>query len=92
MEMIWAILVWIVFGLVCGAIARLLVPGRQSLSVLMTMVLGIIGSFVGGFVAYLVMGGEPLQASGFIFSVVGAVIVLAIYLYAVRKKIRSAPH
>jgi uncharacterized membrane protein YeaQ/YmgE (transglycosylase-associated protein family) len=56
------------------------------------MVLGIIGSFVGGFVAYLVMGGEPLQASGFIFSVVGAVIVLAIYLYAVRKKIRSAPH
>lgn len=84
MNMIWALIVWAVFGLVCGAVARLLVPGRQAMSWGMTMVLGIIGSYVGGFLAYLIGGGEPLQASGWIFSILGAVVVLAIYVYANR--------
>lgn len=78
MGLLWALLVWALFGLVCGALARLLVPGRQPMSWTMTMVLGIVGSFLGGFLAYLVMGGEPLQASGMIFSVIGAIIVLLI--------------
>jgi uncharacterized membrane protein YeaQ/YmgE (transglycosylase-associated protein family) len=46
----------------------------------MTILLGIVGSFVGGFIAYLFTGGEPLQASGFIMSLVGAIVVLVAYL------------
>jgi uncharacterized membrane protein YeaQ/YmgE (transglycosylase-associated protein family) len=68
MELLWAILVWTVFGLVCGALARLLVPGRQPIGILMTILLGVVGSFVGGFIAYVLMGGEPLQPSGFLMS------------------------
>ncbi len=84
--MLWAILTWIFFGIVCGLLARLLMPGRQSMGWLATMVLGIVGSFAGGFIAYLVRGGDPLQPSGFLMSLLGAVIVLAIALYAGRNR------
>lgn len=90
MNLLIAIVVWAVFGLICGAIARLLVPGRQSMGLVVTMLLGVIGSFVGGFLAFLIVGGEPLQATGFIFSVIGAVIALALYLYAKRGSARGA--
>ena len=69
---------WILFGLVIGVIARLLVPGRQNIGILKTMLLGVAGSFVGGFLAYLIFGGEPLQAAGWIGSILGAVLLLAI--------------
>ncbi|MCA9258643.1 MAG: GlsB/YeaQ/YmgE family stress response membrane protein [Planctomycetales bacterium] len=75
--MLTAIIGWIVFGLIVGAIARLLVPGRQPLGLAKTMALGVVGSFLGGFVGYLLAGGSPLQASGWIGSVIGAVVVLA---------------
>jgi uncharacterized membrane protein YeaQ/YmgE (transglycosylase-associated protein family) len=89
MELLWAILVWTVFGLVCGALARLLVPGRQPIGILMTILLGVVGSFVGGFIAYVLMGGEPLQPSGFLMSLLGAVIVLAIYVSFSRNRGRA---
>ena len=76
--MIWAILGWIVFGLFIGALARLLVPGRQSMGLVATMLLGVVGSFVGGLVAYLLVGGAPLQASGWVGSLLGAVAVVLI--------------
>ncbi len=73
----------IVIGLIAGALARLLVPGRQNISILMTIVLGIIGSFVGGFLGYLIFHKDAqngfLQPSGLIGSVIGAIIVLLIY-------------
>jgi len=80
MGWIWAIIVWTVFGLVCGLLARLFVPGRQAIGLAMTVLLGIVGSFVGGFIAYLFTGGEPLQASGFIMSLLGAIVVLVLYI------------
>lgn len=86
MGLIWAIVVWTVFGLVAGALARLLVPGRQQMSTLSTVVLGVIGSFVGGFIGFLFTGGEMVRASGFIMSVIGAVIALSVYLYSNRRK------
>ena len=43
--MIWSLITWAVFGLVVGAIARLLYPGAQPMSLVMTMVLGVVGSF-----------------------------------------------
>ena len=51
--MLGLIITVIVVGLIAGALARLLVPGKQSMSILTTMVLGIVGSFVGGFLGYL---------------------------------------
>jgi uncharacterized membrane protein YeaQ/YmgE (transglycosylase-associated protein family) len=50
------------------------------------MLLGVIGSFVGGFVAFLLSGGEPLQASGFILSVIGAVVTLGSYVAFARQR------
>lgn len=79
---IMAIVSWAVFGLVVGAIARLLMPGRQPLGCLLTTALGIVGSFVGGGVASLIFG--PPQSffhpSGWILSIIGAMLVLFIYV------------
>ena len=81
METLWAIIVWAVFGLVAGAIARLLVPGRQAMGLLATMALGIVGSFVGGFLASLMFGDRDLMSpSGWIGSIIGAIIVLALFV------------
>ncbi|WP_145419691.1 GlsB/YeaQ/YmgE family stress response membrane protein [Planctomycetes bacterium K23_9] len=68
---------WILFGLVIGAIARYIYPGRQGLGILKTMLLGIAGSFVGGFLGWLIVGGSILQSSGWLGSILGAIIVLA---------------
>lgn len=72
---------WIVIGALAGALARLLVPGRDPMGCLTTMLLGILGSFVGGFLASLVFYGEiDWRASGnFIGAVVGAIVVLLIW-------------
>jgi uncharacterized membrane protein YeaQ/YmgE (transglycosylase-associated protein family) len=60
------LLSWMLCGLIVGLIARLLVPGRQSMSLLRTMVLGIVGAVVGGFLYSLVQGApsEPFSLSG----------------------------
>lgn len=74
----------IVIGLIAGAVARLLVPGRQNLSIGMTLVLGIVGSFVGGFLGFLLFHADPaggfFQPAGIIGSIIGAVIVLVIWI------------
>lgn len=72
---------WCVFGLIIGAIARFLMPGRQSMGWLLTMALGIVGSFAGGFVSSLIFGGSDslVNPAGWIMSVVGALIVLFVY-------------
>jgi uncharacterized membrane protein YeaQ/YmgE (transglycosylase-associated protein family) len=76
------IIVWIVVGLIAGALARLIMPGRDPMGILMTIVLGIIGSFVGGFIANLIFhfgNRDTLHAGGLIMSVVGAIIVLWVW-------------
>jgi len=74
----------IVIGLIAGALARLVVPGRQDLSILATILLGIVGSFVGGFLGYLIFHKDAqdgfLQPSGIIGAFIGAVIVLLIWI------------
>ncbi|MCW2528342.1 MAG: GlsB/YeaQ/YmgE family stress response rane protein [Pseudonocardiales bacterium] len=82
--MLGLIISLIIIGLIAGAVARLLVPGRQDLSIPMTILLGIIGSFVGGFLGYLIFHHDSqngfFQPSGIIGSVIGAIIVLLIWL------------
>ncbi|HEV8535785.1 MAG TPA: GlsB/YeaQ/YmgE family stress response membrane protein [Candidatus Limnocylindria bacterium] len=77
---LWGLLVFLVIGLVAGFIARALVPGPDPMGWVGTMVLGIIGSFVGGTLAALIFGGTlTLSAAGLIGSIVGAIIVLLIW-------------
>jgi uncharacterized membrane protein YeaQ/YmgE (transglycosylase-associated protein family) len=73
-----AIIVFVVFGLVVGLLARALMPGRQSMGWGMTAVLGIVGSFVGGFLASLVTHERvtDFNTAGLIGSVLGALLVL----------------
>jgi uncharacterized membrane protein YeaQ/YmgE (transglycosylase-associated protein family) len=74
------IIAFLIVGLIAGFIARALVPGPDPMGWLGTMILGIVGSFVGGTLAALVFGGTlELSASGIIGSIVGAIIVLLIW-------------
>jgi uncharacterized membrane protein YeaQ/YmgE (transglycosylase-associated protein family) len=85
MGTLWSIITWAVFGVVVGAIARFLYPGRQPMSLPMTMVLGIVGSLVGGLISWL-FGFDPqdgpFQSAGWIMSLLGALIVVWLALYA----------
>ena len=79
-----AILTWIIVGAIVGVIARFLVPGPDPLGWVGTIVLGIVGSFVGGFLAQLLFTGNasiPPPTAGWIGSIIGAIIVLFIYRY-----------
>lgn len=72
------IIAWIVFGFIVGLIARAVVPGKQSMGFVLTTVLGVAGSLVGGLVASALRGGDPtaFHATGFLGSLIGAVILL----------------
>jgi uncharacterized membrane protein YeaQ/YmgE (transglycosylase-associated protein family) len=74
------IIVWFIIGLIAGAIARLLVPGRDPLGFLGTLLLGLVGSLIGGFIGGLITeGDQTLEPAGIIGSIIGAVIALLIY-------------
>lgn len=74
------IIVFLIVGLLAGFVARLLVPGPDPMGILATMVLGIVGSFVGGFLGALIFEGNlDLNASGIVGSIIGAVIALLVY-------------
>ena len=78
------LIVWLVIiGLIAGALARLLVPGRDPIGIGGTIVLGVVGSFIGGFLGYALFHKDAssgaLQPAGLIGSVIGAVIALLIY-------------
>ncbi|HEY2979216.1 MAG TPA: GlsB/YeaQ/YmgE family stress response membrane protein [Burkholderiaceae bacterium] len=72
--------VWMaIVGFVVGLIARALLPGTQSLGIILTAVLGIVGSLVAGFAGQALGWYQPGEAAGFISSVIGAILVLWIY-------------
>ena len=73
------ILGWIVFGLIVGAVAKLVMPGRDGGGILVTMLLGIVGAMIGGFIGRAMNMYGPNDAAGFFMATLGAVIVLALY-------------
>jgi uncharacterized membrane protein YeaQ/YmgE (transglycosylase-associated protein family) len=85
------ILAWIVFGFVIGLIARALVPGRQSMGLVTTTLLGIAGSVVGGLVASAITGtgGSGMHPAGFIGSLIGAIALLLIAGAAMGRRTRT---
>ena len=83
MEILWLLIV----GLIVGLIARFLVPGPDPMGLLATMVLGVVGSFVGGLILSLLTEGElALTTSGWIGSIVGAIVALLIYRAVQRRR------
>lgn len=77
------------FGLVVGAIAKLLMPGRDPGGIIVTMILGIVGALLGGFVGRALGMYGPNESAGFIMALVGSVLVLLIYRMTVGGRHRT---
>jgi len=80
------ILAWIVFGLVVGVIAKLLTPGKDPGGFIVTMLLGIAGALLGGFIGRAMGFYGPDQAAGWLMSIGGAVLLLVLYRVMVRRR------
>ena len=80
--MLWFLLVLFVFGIIFGAIARLVVPGPDPMGIVGTWALGVAGSFVGGFLGYLIFGADlddgAVQMGGIFGSIIGSIVLLLI--------------
>src|SRR5579875_1870176 len=91
--MLWLIITLLIVGLIAGALARLLVPGKDPMGIGGTILLGLVGSFVGGFLGWALFGHDKhqgaLQPSGIVGSVIGAIILLLI-LRAIRSRSGSS--
>jgi uncharacterized membrane protein YeaQ/YmgE (transglycosylase-associated protein family) len=73
------VLGWILFGLIVGVIAKLLMPGRDPGGFIVTMALGIAGALLGGFLGRAVGWYGPNDGAGFLMSLLGAIVLLALY-------------
>ena len=78
--MIFWIISWLVYGLVVGSVAKWLHPGDDPSGILATLGIGVVGSYIGGFLNYLIFGaGTPFSPSGIIMGIIGATIFCWIY-------------
>lgn len=79
--------VWmLIIGLVVGALAKLIMPGKDPGGIIVTMLLGIAGAFLGGWIGRAVGLYQQGQGAGFIMSVIGAIILLAIYRLVIGRR------
>lgn len=85
--MVRNVLAWILFGLIAGGIARLLVPGRDPMGCLATIALGIVGSLLGGFLGRLLfgVGGEGFHPAGMLGAILGAILLLLLWRWLSRR-------
>ncbi|MBX6315485.1 MAG: GlsB/YeaQ/YmgE family stress response membrane protein [Isosphaeraceae bacterium] len=85
--MITSVIGWIIFGLIAGAIARLLHPGPDTMGWVGTILLGIAGSLVGGAIAWLLhLGTQPYEPGHWILSIIGAIVLLALGFFGTRPR------
>jgi uncharacterized membrane protein YeaQ/YmgE (transglycosylase-associated protein family) len=82
----FGILGWIVFGLIVGAIAKLVMPGKDPGGIIVTMLLGIVGAVLGGFLGRAFGLYGPNQSAGVFMSILGAFVVLFIYRLLVGRR------
>jgi uncharacterized membrane protein YeaQ/YmgE (transglycosylase-associated protein family) len=73
------LLIWAVFGLIVGAIAKLIMPGNDPGGIIVTMLIGIAGSILGGYVGRAMGLYGPGQYAGFFMSIIGALVLLFLY-------------
>ena len=79
------VIIWIIFGLVVGVVAKFLMPGRDPGGFIITIVLGIVGALLGGWLGRVMGIYRPGEPVGFIMAVVGAIIVLLVYRMVARR-------
>ena len=80
------VLGWIVFGLIVGIIAKLVMPGRDPGGFVITILLGIAGALTGGYIGRGLGWYEPNQPAGFFMSLIGAIVLLALYRMVARRR------
>ncbi len=89
-SIVYSLISWAILGLVAGFLARLLHPGRDPMSVLSTIVLGVLGSLLGGGIAYaLRLGTSPYEPGGWILATVGAIVLLAFGWFGSRSRVAA---
>lgn len=81
------ILTWILFGLVVGIIAKLLMPGRDPGGFIVTILLGIAGALLGGFIGRAMGFYGPNEGAGWLISILGAILLLVLYRMMVRRRV-----
>jgi uncharacterized membrane protein YeaQ/YmgE (transglycosylase-associated protein family) len=81
------ILSWILFGLVIGIIAKLLMPGRDPGGFIVTILLGIAGALLGGFIGRAMGFYGPNEGAGWLMSILGAIVLLALYRMFMRRRV-----
>ena len=89
-----AIIGWIIFGLIAGAIAKLIMPGKDPGGIFVTMLLGVAGALVGGYIGRLIWGSPGVTGWGigsFVLAIAGAVLLLWIYRLAVGRRRPASP-
>jgi len=82
----FGILGWIVFGLVVGVIAKLLMPGKDPGGLIVTVLLGVAGAVVGGYIGRALGWYGPDEPAGFIVATLGAILLLVVYRMVAGKK------
>ncbi len=85
------ILAWLIAGLIIGALAHLLVPGRQRIGILRTLLFGIVGALVGGFVTAALLGPGHLVITFLVSLVVSALLISAVTHPRYRRRLYSRP-
>lgn len=80
------VLGWIVFGLIVGVIAKLVMPGKDPGGFIVTVLLGIAGALVGGFLGQMLGLYTPGQPAGFVMSTLGAILLLFVYRMATKRR------
>ena len=80
------ILGWIVFGLIVGALAKLVMPGKDPGGFIVTALLGIVGAVVGGFLGRALGLYGPNDPAGFVMAMIGAVLLLALYRMSIGRR------
>ena len=82
----FGVLGWMLFGLIVGAIAKLVMPGRDPGGIIVTMAIGIVGALMGGWIGRAVGWYGPNDGAGFFMSLLGAVLLLWIYRMIVARR------
>ena len=80
------ILGWLLFGLVIGALAKFVMPGRDGGGIFVTIILGLVGAMLGGFLGRALGLYQQNEPAGFVGALVGAIVVLAIYRMATGRR------
>ncbi len=82
----FGVLGWMLFGLIVGALAKLVMPGRDPGGIIVTMLIGIVGALVGGWIGRAVGWYGPNDSAGYFVSILGAILLLWIYRMVVARR------